>query len=59
LGQQKNVFIYRFICQETIEEKILQLQEYKKIITERVFFKSDNSNAKLELNDLNILFEDM
>ncbi|MBP7948560.1 MAG: DEAD/DEAH box helicase [Verrucomicrobiales bacterium] len=28
-GQQKTVFVYKFICQDTIEEKILQLQRRK------------------------------
>ena len=30
IGQQRNVFAYRLICKNTIEEKILQLQARKK-----------------------------
>ena len=29
LGQKQNVKIHRFICKDTVEEKILQLQERK------------------------------
>ena len=30
IGQEKKVFAYRMICRDTVEEKILQLQERKK-----------------------------
>jgi non-specific serine/threonine protein kinase len=46
IGQDKPVFIYKIIARDTVEEKILQLQERKKalvqslIATEASFFKS-------------------
>jgi non-specific serine/threonine protein kinase len=46
IGQDKPVFIYKIIARDTVEEKILQLQERKKalvqslIATESSFFKS-------------------
>lgn len=46
IGQEKKVFIYKFIAKDTIEEKILALQNRKKrlasalITTEESFFKS-------------------
>lgn len=30
IGQQKNVMVFRLICKDTVEEKVLQLQEKKK-----------------------------
>jgi len=46
IGQDKKVFIYKFIAKDTVEEKILALQKRKKslanalITTEESFFKS-------------------
>jgi non-specific serine/threonine protein kinase len=46
IGQEKPVFIYKIIARDTVEEKILQLQEKKRalvkniIATETSFFKS-------------------
>jgi non-specific serine/threonine protein kinase len=46
IGQDKPVFIYKIIARDTVEEKILQLQEKKRalvkniIATEASFFKS-------------------
>ncbi len=46
IGQEKPVFIYKIIARDTVEEKILQLQEKKRalvkslIATEASFFKS-------------------
>jgi SNF2 family DNA or RNA helicase len=42
IGQEKNVFIYRFISKDTIEEKILKLQEKKSHLAE-VFAGSSSS----------------
>ncbi len=46
IGQEKPVFVYKYILRDSVEEKILQLQERKKnlveqlITTETSFFKS-------------------
>jgi non-specific serine/threonine protein kinase len=46
IGQDKPVFVYKIIARDTVEEKILQLQEKKRtlvknlITTEGSFFKS-------------------
>jgi SNF2 family DNA or RNA helicase len=44
IGQKKNVFIYRFISKDTIEEKILKLQEKKSQLAE--VFSGSNSTLK-------------
>ncbi|KMQ96635.1 transcription termination factor 2 [Lasius niger] len=56
-GQTKNVYIYKFICTDTIEERIKVLQERKLEIARNVL-SGDKNNAgmKLTLNDLKSLF---
>jgi superfamily II DNA or RNA helicase len=55
IGQQKKVFIYKFIAKDTVEEKILALQNRKKrlasslITTEESFFKSLSKDDIKEL----------
>ncbi|XP_010629496.1 transcription termination factor 2 isoform X2 [Fukomys damarensis] len=56
VGQQKDVVIHRFICEGTVEEKILQLQEKKKDLAKQVLSGSGESISKLTLADLKVLF---
>ncbi|XP_041494186.1 transcription termination factor 2 isoform X1 [Microtus oregoni] len=56
VGQEKDVVIHRFICEDTVEEKILQLQEKKKDLAKQVLSGSGASVTKLTLADLKILF---
>lgn len=55
IGQDKNVFAYKMICRDTIEEKIILLQEKKKqlatdlIITDEQVFKSLNNEDLISL----------
>ena len=56
IGQEKNVFIYRFISSNTIEEKIQKLQEKKKELAE-TFVTSNNPLSGLSEKDLVELFQ--
>ncbi|XP_073906772.1 transcription termination factor 2 isoform X1 [Castor canadensis] len=56
VGQQKNVVIHRFVCEGTVEEKILQLQEKKKDLAKQVLSGSGETVTKLTLADLKVLF---
>ncbi|XP_075416089.1 transcription termination factor 2 isoform X2 [Tenrec ecaudatus] len=56
VGQQKDVVIHRFVCERTVEEKILQLQEKKKNLARQVLSGSGESVTKLTLADLKVLF---
>lgn len=56
VGQQKDVVIHRFVCEGTVEEKILQLQEKKKDLAKQILSGSGEFVTKLTLADLKILF---
>ncbi|XP_045139666.1 transcription termination factor 2 isoform X2 [Echinops telfairi] len=56
VGQQKDVVVHRFVCERTVEEKILQLQEKKKNLARQVLAGSGESITKLTLADLKVLF---
>ncbi|XP_032689169.1 transcription termination factor 2 [Odontomachus brunneus] len=56
-GQKKDVYVYKFICSNTIEERIKVLQERKLAIAHNVLSGERNKEiAKLTLNDLKSLF---
>jgi len=52
IGQKKNIFVYRFITLETVEEKILRFQEKKEILAETFV---DSANPLKALGERNIL----
>ncbi|XP_076167205.1 transcription termination factor lodestar [Ptiloglossa arizonensis] len=56
-GQKKDVFIYKYICKDTIEERIKHLQEKKMELAQNILSGDKNSvTTKLSLNDLKSLF---
>ncbi|KAJ7427048.1 hypothetical protein BTVI_01447 [Pitangus sulphuratus] len=56
VGQKKDVVIHRFVCEGTVEEKILQLQTRKKGLAQQVLSGKGEALTKLTLADLKILF---
>ncbi|MDR2050177.1 MAG: DEAD/DEAH box helicase [Deltaproteobacteria bacterium] len=56
IGQTRQVFSYKLICQNTVEEKILQLQEKKKDVAEAII-PGRSSFSSLSRDDLEKLFE--
>uniref|UniRef100_A0A8C3I8I9 Transcription termination factor 2 n=1 Tax=Chrysemys picta bellii TaxID=8478 RepID=A0A8C3I8I9_CHRPI len=56
VGQKNDVVIHRFVCEETVEEKISQLQTKKKDLAQQVLSGTGDSITKLTLADLKILF---
>ncbi|NXY47515.1 TTF2 factor, partial [Ceuthmochares aereus] len=56
VGQQKDVVIHRFVCEGTVEEKILQLQTSKKVLAQQVLSGKGEAFTKLTLDDLKNLF---
>lgn len=57
IGQDKQVFVYKFITKNTIEEKILHLQEKKKKLVEEIISTDSGLLKNLTKEDINMLFE--
>ena len=56
IGQTKKVFAYKMICKDTIEEKILQLQDKKKDIAKELLSTEQGFIKKLTKEDIIGLF---
>ncbi len=56
IGQEKNVFVYRFITKDSIEEKILKLQERKSSLAD-AFVNSNNPFKGISEKQVMDLFE--
>jgi SNF2 family DNA or RNA helicase len=56
IGQTNNVFVYRFISAETVEEKIVKLQERKSELAE-LFINSNNPFKLMSKENIMELFE--
>lgn len=56
IGQDKNVFVYRFITENSIEEKIQKLQERKSSLADQ-FINSNNPLKKVTKEEIEELFK--
>jgi len=56
IGQTKNIFAYRMICKDTIEDKILQLQEKKRALAKDIISDDATFVKTLTREDVEYLF---
>ncbi|HSO27983.1 MAG TPA: helicase-related protein, partial [Anaerolineales bacterium] len=56
IGQDKPVFVYKLIARDTVEEKILQLQEHKKQLVEQIIAADESFFKSLDAEDIRVLF---
>jgi non-specific serine/threonine protein kinase len=56
IGQDKPVFIYKFIARDTVEEKILQLQDRKKILVDQLISAEGSFFKSITPEDVKVLF---
>lgn len=56
IGQTKNVFAYKMICKDTIEEKILSLQQKKKKLSDDLVSADTGFVKSLTEEDVQYLF---
>lgn len=56
IGQQKSVFAYKMICRDSIEEKIMQLQDRKKNLSKELIPEEEGFVKALSEEDVQFLF---
>jgi SNF2 family DNA or RNA helicase len=56
IGQTKNIFAYRMICKDTIEDKIMQLQEKKRALAKDLIADDASFVKSLSKDDVEYLF---
>ena len=56
IGQTKNIFAYRMICKDTIEDKILTLQDRKKVLAKELISDESGFVKSLTKEDVEYLF---
>lgn len=55
IGQTRNVFAYRLVARDTIEEKILQLQQNKRALADAIISEENSILRQLTAEDLDLL----
>lgn len=58
IGQTRHVIAYRLICKDSIEEKILRLQESKRDLADAIVADNDSLISQLSVDDLSMLLGD-
>jgi non-specific serine/threonine protein kinase len=56
IGQENPVFIYKIIARDTVEEKILLLQEKKRMLVEQLISTEESFFKSLSASDVKVLF---
>ncbi|PFG54132.1 SNF2 family DNA or RNA helicase [Marinobacter sp. LV10R520-4] len=57
IGQDKPVFVYRLICEGTVEERIQTLQERKARLADSLYGTTETFSAALTADDVKALFQ--
>jgi SNF2 family DNA or RNA helicase len=52
IGQTQNVFIYKFISKDTVEEKILALQEKKKLLADSMIETDESIFKQIDVDEI-------
>ncbi len=56
IGQEQHVFVYKLIAEDTVEERILELQARKAALADTLFDEAASPTVDLDLADIDRLF---
>jgi len=57
IGQDKPVFVYKLITRGTVEEKILELQERKRVLVDQIVATEEGFFKSLTSDDVSVIFD--
>lgn len=57
IGQEKNVEVIKLICENSIEQRVVELQNVKKDLVDKVIAKDDSSITSLSIEDINFILK--
>ena len=57
MGQTKNVEVIKLVAFDSIEERVIELQNLKKDIIDKVISKDESSITSLTIDDLKYILE--
>lgn len=57
IGQQKTVHVYKLICEDSVEQKVLELQLLKKELSDKVIKDDDGNILDLKMDDYKFILE--
>ena len=57
IGQKNRVFVYKYIVKNSVEEKILRLQEQKKELSDNLIISEKSLVKQLSTDDLRLIFQ--
>ena len=55
IGQMRNVFAYRLIARDTVEERVLELQQRKRALADAIITADNSVVRSLKREDLELL----
>ena len=57
IGQKKNVEVIKLVCENSIEQRVIQLQNQKKDLIDKLISNSDESITNFKLDDLKFILD--
>jgi SNF2 family DNA or RNA helicase len=57
IGQDKPIFVYKLLTEDTVEEKILQLQEKKQLLADSLYGDTEKQASSFNQEDLSNLLK--
>ena len=57
IGQQRNVEVIKLICEDSIEKRVIELQNMKKDLIGKLISNDESSITKLSIEDLKFILK--